>query len=243
MDVLSDMAEEFAQGFMSRETEDHNTVKRLDLRSRKAAAKFGKRRGLYLTYDATLENFDLLSAMQKGLEELALQRDERILLIGIGNPRYEADSLGGKVLDRVDIRKYSNIYKFKPLCSAETGIESFDLIKGVVKTLKPSIVVMIDALVTSNPTRLGNSYQFTSAGLIPGGGLASNRKLVDESELGVPIIAIGVPFVIYTSSLVRYCGGEWMGDTQDVVFTPSQVDMMVEKSSGILAQCISSLGR
>ena len=127
----------------------------------------------------------IMAAQQCGIK--------KVLIAGIGNPYLAVDKFGSVVVDRIQSDK--NILTFKPLLSGITGIDSFDVVKGLTLTAKPDAVIAIDTLRTGSPERIGKSLQITDDGMQAGSGVGAKNTKMCEASLGVPVIAIGVPLV------------------------------------------------
>ena len=124
------------------------------------------------------------------------------LIIGLGNSSILSDSLGPKTTNQiiatnhyVDFLTIPKVALFVPEVIGKTGISSFDLIKMLVNSLKPSSIIVIDSLETKNPNRLNKCIEISNAGIIPGGAIKTNRK-INFKTFNIPIISIGVPLVI-----------------------------------------------
>ena len=92
---------------------------------------------------------------------------------------------------------------FTPNVMANTGVESFDIIKGIVDSVKPDYLIVIDSLASLSINRLNKTIQITDSGINPGSGIGNNRKEISRDVLGIPVIAIGVPTVMYSSIIVN----------------------------------------
>jgi len=136
---------------------------------------------------------------------LNVNSKSKILVVGLGNRHISADSLGTKVVSKVNITfpqiKTPHIMAFCPSVLGLTGMESSDIIEGVVKKIKPTHIILIDSLCASNPLRLGKSIQVSNTGLCPGSGIGNKRKCIDRA-ICKNIISIGVPLLIYAQTYV-----------------------------------------
>ncbi|MDE6968072.1 MAG: GPR endopeptidase, partial [Clostridia bacterium] len=119
---------------------------------------------------------------------------EKLLFVGLGNAKYISDALGELVLDNLP-EPHKKMAKFKPQVSKLTGIQSHDLIIAAKKIIKPTLIIAIDSLATSDISKVGKSIQITNVGLAPASGLGIARQVLTAKNLGVPILAIGVPLV------------------------------------------------
>lgn len=142
---------------------------------------------------------------------------ERILVVGLGNRKLTPDSLGGESTDKIkptmQIKKEDEILFYSLECSeiavlqcdvlSKSGIDAQDHIRAVCNRLSPDLVIAIDSLASRSPDRLGTTLQISSTGICPGSGIGSSRGKIDDTVLGVPVIAIGVPTVINSRMLVK----------------------------------------
>ena len=142
-----------------------------------------------------------------------INKDDSCLIIGLGNRESTPDSLGVKVLDSVMVTAHMfdlgmvsdgvrKVYAFGPGVMANTGIESARIIKALINEIKPNFVIAIDALASRNLERINKTIQLTDTGIHPGSGIGNNRVEISKKTVGVPVIAIGVPTVVFSSVIV-----------------------------------------
>lgn len=169
---------------------------------------------------------------------------DKILAVGLGNPDLTADALGDRVFKRLVVTRHKNPDKYlcalTPNVLGMTGIESFDIIASVTDRIKPDAVVVVDALTAAASSRIATAFQVTDSGITPGSGVDNHRQRLDASTLGVPVISVGVPLVVYSSTIARdYCGEDTsIGD--DMIVTPKDVDILVEDCAKIIAGAINA---
>lgn len=209
--------------------------------------KIGKPRGKYVTVesDAAIENdrriFQRLSrAIADVLGELA-GKAERPLTVGLGNRLLTADALGSLVLDRLIVENEKGDVTMRSLAPGvvgTTGIESYDVIRGVVDIVKPDLVIAVDSLCAAKIGRIGTSFQLSDAGITPGSGVKNARKQLNYDSLGVKVISVGVPMVVYSSTILAEggAGNPW---ENDMVVTPKDVDVLVENCAEIISDAIN----
>lgn len=183
-----------------------------------------KKRGKYITIsfqDVTdKENKKkveevLTSCIKRMLEHLNITYDKKGLIIGLGNIESTPDALGPKTVKKVLVTKYlfdtdgitvssnyRNTSSFVPGVLATTGMESSDMIKGIINESKPDFLIVIDALASSSIDRINKTIQMTDSGINPGSGIGNNRKEISKDILGIPVISIGIPTVIEAIVLV-----------------------------------------
>lgn len=155
-------------------------------------------------------------------------KNEKVLVVGIGNPYMTTDSLGAKVVEKIIGVRPANLYLLTPMLEGITGIPSFDVIRAIVKSVKPKLVIVVDALATFSADRICRSYQASDAGITPGSALGKSLPL-NKKTLGVKVIAIGTPTVIYSKQ---------GGDYQNMLVTPKNIDELISNASINIAKAI-----
>ena len=204
--------------------------------------KIGKRSGHYFTLQTTPTSSPdsivavLADSLGKLLKKLGVEQG-KVLVVGLGNDNYVVDALGAKVISKL---APDSISKFKlcmlePSVEGKSGIPSFDVVKGVVGTIKPRLVIAIDTLVSSKLDRLATCYQLTTAGISPGGGVGAKLRPLSKSSLGVDTIAIGVPLI---TSLGAICPDSLTPSLRNVQISLKDVDDKVDFCSSIIAKSI-----
>lgn len=143
---------------------------------------------------------------------------EDILVVGLGNIYVTPDALGPKVVPEIEVTRH--ILQYMPNLMPEdtrpvsaiapgvlgiTGIETVEVIKGVVQNIKPKLLIVIDALAARNIERISSTIQISDTGIVPGGGVENARKEISQKTLGVPVIAMGIPTVVESAVLVNNC--------------------------------------
>lgn len=141
-----------------------------------------------------------------------------VMVVGLGNREVTPDALGPWVVDNLFItrhliKEYGEEFKEKnklkcvsalaPGVMAQTGMEAAEIIRGVLKEAKPSVVLAIDALAARSVDRLNTTIQISDTGINPGSGIGNNRKALNKESLGVKVIALGVPTVVDATTIVR----------------------------------------
>jgi spore protease len=209
---------------MTEESFDVAKVTRVKVLNQMGAQSMGKPPGSYITIESPgLRQRDrkLQQAVGKILvDELAallnLGPDDTILVVGLGNWNATPDALGPRVTKKLLVTRHLSDFVspdlregLRSVCALSpgvlglTGIETAEIIKGVVEHVKPTKVIAIDALAAKNVERVGTTIQIADTGIAPGGGLGNQRKGLNQEFLGVPVIAIGVPTVVYAGSIVN----------------------------------------
>ena len=140
-----------------------------------------------------------------------------VLVVGLGNREVTADALGPQVVDNLFITRHivkeygsaaynkkrmNLISSIEPGVMAKTGMETAEIIKGVVQETQPDLLIVIDALAARSTRRLNRTIQITNTGIQPGSGVGNHRNALTRDSLGVPVIAIGVPTVVDAATIV-----------------------------------------
>ena len=148
------------------------------------------------------------------LKEMIDQNDyPRILIIGLGNPYLTSDAIGPRTLRDIRVTHYL------PGVMYQTGVETVEVIQAMVDQFQIDLVIAIDALCARDYQKLGHVIQINNVGIHPGSGIGNHRQAIQEETLGCPVIAIGVPTVIYASSIVRdvfQLMKDYFGDALDI---------------------------
>ena len=167
--------------------------------------------------------------------------------------RSTADTLGHEVVSRIVVSNNNTIVNaIVPSVKGLTGIESCDIVEGVVKKTRPDCVIVVDSLCASDIKRLGSCIQFTNSGLTPGAGTRSPRKRLDKRTLGCDVVSIGVPFVVFVSTIIdsvltpqdevtmQNTGNKPnRADFMGLVMTPSDIDARVEELGKMISTAIN----
>ena len=155
----------------------------------------------------------LEKVLKQILDKNNIKEDDECLIIGLGNIKSTPDSLGVKVINDILITKhlfkYGNVKdgirkvsSFTPGVMANTGLESSNIIKAIIKEEKPKFIIVIDALASLSIDRINKTIQITDTGIHPGSGIGNNRKEISKNTIGIPVIAIGVPTVVTSTTIV-----------------------------------------
>lgn len=198
-------------------------VSDMTISSQEGSSIIGKPVGRYITLecgkvwlcdDSYIE--ELVSAIAQYIISLIPGEKKRVLVVGLGNRDITPDSLGPKSLDGLivtrHIREYNRdlfdsmgqeeVAAIAPGVLGQTGIETLELIKGAVDRVKPQAVIAVDALAARSVDRLCTTVQLTDTGIAPGSGIGNRRREINSESIGAPVIAIGVPTVVDSSTLV-----------------------------------------
>ena len=195
--------------------------------TKNGARAIGKPMGHYITMEAPEmaqpdENYhrEIATELSHQLKELIpqLSGELSILVVGLGNRDVTADALGPAVIDnlcitRHIIKEYGKaaynkekmhlVSSLTPGVMAKNGMETAEIIKGVISQTSPELMVVIDALAARSTKRLNTTIQLTDTGILPGSGVGNHRIGLTQESLGIPVIAIGVPTVVDAATIVR----------------------------------------
>lgn len=155
----------------------------------------------------------LIKELKRILKLTNIKPDDKVLIVGLGNNKSTPDSLGYEVLKNITVTRhlfildkvegYRNISILEPNVFGNTGIESQDIIMGVVKETKPDFIIAIDSLAAFSIDRMQRTIQITNTGISPGSGIGNNRGEISKNILKIPVIAIGVPTVVSSIVIVN----------------------------------------
>lgn len=216
-----------------------------------------------------------LSAQLAQIIRPMLPAEGDVLVVGLGNRRVTPDALGPQVADAVLVTRHlgdavpeslrgrlRSVSAVAPGVLGVTGMETAEMVRSIVSHVKPVAVLAVDALAARESERICCTIQVTDTGISPGSGVGNHRRGMTRETLGVPVIAVGVPMVVYASTIARDALGLLIHDLQmedgeheaaldsliarvvseqlgDLVVTPREVDAMVEYMASILARGIN----
>ena len=234
--------------------EENDNVTTVTVFNENGAAALGKGIGKYITFctDTSLDDLEIfdgrLEKLSKILTSLLPKNIKSVLVAGLGNTDITADALGPKAVNYVlatrhiindynnDNDFFSNFFNVSSISTGvlgDTGIESAEIIKGVVNQIKPDCVIAVDALAASSSSRLGNTVQLSDVGISPGSGVGNHRYEISENTIGVPVVSIGIPTVVSTS-VIR---GKNENDAMFV--TPREIDRIIEHGAKLIAMTVN----
>ena len=210
----------------NREAEIYTTI--VTIETENGARAMGKPVGTYITLEAPNMSSPDAGYHREISEELARHLkdligaeklcDKRILVVGLGNREVTPDALGPDVVGNLNItrhmiRVYGRISEelqqagvisaIVPGVMAQTGMETVEIIRGVVQETKPDLIIAVDALAARSSRRLNRTIQIADTGIHPGSGVGNHRNGITEETVGVPVIAIGVPTVVDAATIVN----------------------------------------
>ena len=219
----TDLAIELIENNIDIKTKEYDNIKVSKIiLYKKQSKKINKKKGNYITIEFTdvtdeQNKENVKQIFKKELKELLhtinIKEEDKCLIIGLGNRKSTPDSLGPKTIEKLIItnhlyelgvleQKYRRVCAITPGVMGETGIETSDIIKSIVKKTNPNFVIVIDALASSSIERVNKTIQITDTGIYPGSGIGNNRKEISKEILNIPVIAIGVPTTVDAVTIV-----------------------------------------
>lgn len=205
-------------------------VTKVIIENDRGAKRMGKPKGTYITLESrelaeTSEGYhrEMSAALASYVNELLLQcvrgrEKKKVLVVGLGNREATPDSLGPRVVDNLCVTRLITeeienpamvaecgdyeISAIIPGVLAQTGMESAEIVRGIVREIQPDVVIAIDSLAARNTERLNTTIQISDAGINPGSGIGNHRQGLTFDTVLVPVIAIGIPTVVDAATIV-----------------------------------------
>lgn len=230
----------------------HTKITKVQVTTKNGASTLNKPIGTYIT----LETPNLVEEDEDYHREISVEvadqlkeiipefhKEQSILVVGLGNRDVTADSLGPNVIDNLFItrhiintygkaaynkKKMHAISSLVPGVMAQNGMETSEIVKGVIEQTHPDAMVVIDALAARSIRRLNRTIQITDTGIHPGSGVGNHRNGLTKESLGIPVIAIGIPTVVDAATIVKDAAS-WMGkELQPAPLSPEQENLVYE---------------
>lgn len=258
---------------------DNINITRVKIKDEEGEKALNKKRGNYITIDVKKINnismedeqkiIDSITKELKLIIDMHVKKDEEVLVVGLGNLYSTPDSLGSKVVQNIEITRHIKIYlpnyidkstrsisAVTPGVLGTTGIETLEIVKGIVDNVKPKLIIAIDSLCSKNIDRINKSIQISDTGIVPGGGVGNAREELSEETLGIPVIALGIPTVLDAATIVintlNLCDIVISEDeiiekmnlnNFNFIVTPKEIDSLIENMTSIVSESINiSLG-
>lgn len=277
---------------VNNETINEVEISRIKILNEEGEKILQKPAGTYITLDVKklkLADEERLSKIAETVaDELRkivgehVNETEDILVVGLGNLYVTPDALGPKVVPEIEVTRH--ILEYMPSIMPEdtrpvsaispgvlgvTGIETMEILKGVVQNVKPKLLIVIDALATRSIDRISSSIQIADTGIVPGAGVENTRKEISKKTLGIPVIAIGIPTVVDLATITNECIDIFIESLQEkamsndylnklkendnyeeikealvpkdynMIVTPKEIDKLIENMSKILSSAIN----
>ena len=229
-------------------------ISKVKITNENGANALGKPVGNYITLDVK----EIKNADEERIEEIAeIMADELrtvigehvsdtddILVVGLGNRYVTLDALGPKVVPEIEVTRH--ILEYMPKIMPEdtrpvsaispgvlgiTGIETMEILNGIVQNIKPKMLIVIDALATRKLERISSSIQIADTGIVPGAGVNNARKEISINTLGIPVIAIGIPTVVDLATITNECINIFIENLQQKAMSNSTLNELKEKDN------------
>ena len=240
------------------------TITKVTIETENGAKSIGKPVGTYLTLEApdmTVpdegSHREVSEVLAEQLRALMKENMESVLVVGLGNREVTPDALGPEVIGNLYItrhilreygeyafpdKKVAAISGIVPGVMAQTGMETLEIIKGIISETSPQLVIAIDALAARSVKRLGRTIQIADTGINPGSGVGNHRKGLNKETLGVPVVAIGVPLVVDAATIVYDVCQDADKIPNGIVgmfVTPKNIDEMVIFLSNTISEALN----
>ncbi len=222
-EMLTRKVNEDVAGVMMETLEDEEVlITKVSITTGEAARIMGKKQGKYITIEAqglreknTLLQEKIMEILAKELVGLIdLKKDAMILIIGLGNRNVTPDALGPRAVEKIVVTRHlqdmlspelkggvRSVCAIAPGVLGITGMETVEIVQGIVNKIKPDVVIAVDALAAASSRRVLTTVQLANTGISPGSGVGNKRFGLNQESLGVPVIAIGVPTVVHASTI------------------------------------------
>lgn len=268
--IRTDLAMEMREGrrelqgvAVQEETSGDAKITRVEVLDERGARALGKPVGHYITIesdqvkDGGEEAEELLA---RELRPLLPAKPGVALVVGLGNGAQTCDALGPRVVSRVLVTRHALLRqptlmqgRMRSVCAVapgvlgRTGVETAELVRGVVGHVRPDVVIAVDALAARRAERILTTVQMADSGVQPGSGMGDTRSALDQRTLGVPVLAVGVPMVVWASTIWHDALEKMLGEEEadrrlqsfdrldDMVVTPASVDEALLNVTSLVA--------
>lgn len=256
-------------------------VTTVEIKDQKGADAMGKPIGTYITIEAARlgqddESFHepITKEIAKYIKMLAGDIDRKeVLVAGLGNREVTPDALGPQVVDNLFVTRHfkqefgqefldehhmGNVSAISPGVMAQTGMETSEILRGIIRETMPKLVIVIDALASRSVTRLNKTVQITDTGISPGSGVGNNRKALNKESLGIDVIAVGVPTVVDAATIVndtmeQFMSGQGFSEKEigqftnelteqsinNMFVTPKNIDESIKRISFTISEALN----
>ncbi len=254
----------------TREEKEGLCIERLDVKTKRAGQLLSKEAGRYVTIslppltDSVRETDKRLLVISEEIRRL-IPVNGMVMVVGLGNVNITPDALGPKVAQGVlatrhitgEIARSTGLDRLRAVAvlqtgvTGQTGIETGELILSVVKRIRPTALIVVDALASRGLERLGCTLQISDTGIAPGAGVGNHRMKISEETLGVPVIALGIPTVVDAATLVcdllpaddekthRNLVESVSPRGSSMVVTPREIDLLIDRAAHLLSLSIN----
>ena len=251
------------EGVEHSQYKDNNIIfTKIKVINEKGSENLGKPIGTYITAEipslvlSSPVDEELIDSMAKELRGL-LPESGTVLVAGLGNTDITPDAIGPEsvsmilatrhlsreLAESIGLDSLRPVAGFTPGVLGRTGVETAESIRGIAETVKPSAVIVIDALAARRLSRLGNTIQMSDTGISPGSGVGNARSEISEKTLGVPVISVGIPTVVDAQTLVNDLTDNEKEisrkENREMIITPREIDLVVERASKLIGLSVN----
>ena len=208
------------------EIEENIKIERVKITNEEGEKAIGKPIGNYITLDIKklkiaqeeeIEKYaNILSNELRKILDIHVDKEGEVLVVGLGNIYVTPDALGPKVVNDIEITRHMKKYypeyvkegartisAIAPGVLGTTGIETVEILKGIVDNIHPKLLIVVDSLASRSIERISSTVQLSDTGIVPGAGVGNTRAQISHDTLGIPVISIGIPTVVETAVLVN----------------------------------------
>ena len=259
-------------------TDGNVEIHTIEIKSESGAKENGMKKGKYTTLSfSALDNADEVEAdeisrvLAGSLSQYLTSatgadstKNLTVMIAGLGNRHLTTDAVGPLAVDKIIATRHISEYEpniftkyfnaktvvITPGVLSQTGIESADMIRALCEKISPDVIIAIDALAARDCERLSTTIQLCDTGITPGSGIGNHRSALDQETLGCPVIAIGVPTVVDSATLVydaikrakisdaeRHC----ISDVGSFFVSPKECDTITQNAAKIISQAINDV--
>lgn len=238
---------------------------RVEIETDEAENLLQKPKGTYLTFyvsdfkNPTESFLNEVEVVSEQLRTILPKNEKGALIVGLGNSDITPDALGPKTVSylfatrhiddalkqAIGLTGISSVCAIAPGVLGQTGIETAEIISSLTKELKPSVVIVVDALAAKSIDRLGTTIQISNTGIAPGSGVQNKRKELSEKTLGVPVVSMGVPMVVDMTTIAHDIFNEEIDNNRisekgrTMMVTPREIDVVIEHAAKMVAYAIN----
>jgi len=220
--VNTKVSEEIPGVIVETVEEDEVVITTVNITTPEAERIMGKDQGTYITIEAQGLRYKNTPLQEKIMKQLGqrlvglveLPKNAMVLVIGLGNRNITPDALGPRAVEKIVVTRHlqemlspelkggvRSVCAIAPGVLGITGMETTEIVQGIVSKIKPDLVIAIDALAAASSRRVLTTVQLANTGISPGSGVGNKRFGLNKHSLGVPVIAIGVPTVVHASTI------------------------------------------
>ena len=275
------------------EINENIQIERVKITNENGEKAIGKTIGNYITIDIKKlkiaqdediqKSSEILSNELRSIIDTHIDKQGEILVVGLGNIYVTPDALGPKVINEIEVTRHiinympqyvkegtREVSAISPGVLGTTGIETLEILKGIVDNIHPKLLIVIDALASRSIERISSTIQISDTGIVPGAGVGNKRAEISKGTLGIPVVAIGIPTVVETAVLVNDCLDLFITELQEnaesneylnklkeednyerikdallpkdynLIVTPKEIDDLIENMSNIVASGINN---